>query len=976
MLSCVGTLKNGPLGSVSTSSLTYRAPHILTGLTNGQFNSTLISSSNPTSLTARFLATRARAAPKFAKKSNSQASPNKRWREAPLSAGKKSSPSGGASSRSSRHSSSKASSIASKQTQSSPKNASKSSKSNTKSQSSSKPAIRPHIARDLARIESARHKIRKVTGEVDPTVPGATVVTADGKTKFNQKFAKLQLMGPLLRALDDMGWEAPTPVQEGTITLGIKGSNIVASAETGTGKTAAYALPMLQRIYIRKKYEETRGITRVSAPLGIILCPTRELAEQVEDQLFELGKYVPGVRIVGISGAMKAPEVQIRELRNGVDILVATPGRLLRLLEEKTTPEDELENGDIPEFEDDVVPKRSSKRSKSAALSANHESGEMEEFDEEMDELGEEIGEIGEEVDEYDDQIGAYIANQRAQQETFDDGFGVDYDEEKDVKTMSNEEAWQSLTGHTSKSEKKQRSKRDAVYSQWDKAWAEIDSTNTEGKTRFRESLPKLPKGEAIKNSNIDLTHVRTLALDEVDRMLAMGMFPEVRHLFKAMPRPQNRSDPNRMQVFMFTATLVPRVSELIKRFAPYHVRVDLNKTMNVAERVQQHFYNVGPRRKHALLTYLLRRRGSIKGMQTLVFCRTRQRVDRLVAQLTEEGFSVAGIHGEQSLSSRQGTIDRFREGETQVLVSTEIMARGMDIPQLPVVINYDMPHSPEEYIHRIGRTARAGNTGTAISFVSSEPTLIEVGKRLVELDETHYLKSISELLDKPIRVSKVPGPWRDEAKFTTGASSSNRSSANGDEDDHVITKPLNASGGDDNNKKAKTSQKSSSNNKSKKAAAGDRLIVPATPTLDVRTQTVFGGEHLAPKRKMKYHYLEDDAELRSAVPPERNVVKRAQEVLTRLYDKKSRQVNHAVKQKRISQVEDSTTALKSQVSLRDFKEGRYEDVMDEFDTKRARKLGVAVPKNLDADIKKKREAIAKKFFKKKLERQSRRHSL
>lgn len=913
MLSRVSVLQNGLLGNLPTSSTLNRPTAASSGLVNERLVSSGLSASNSTPLLARLLATRSTSSSNARHGTNSKGPGQKRWREAPPSSLKKSAPSQSASARLGASSPSKPSKPASKGPQSSSKPAKKTSPPKKDSESTSATPLRPHIVRDLARIEEARHKIRKVTGEV--TEPGATIRTDSGKTKFNQPFARLQLMGPLLRALDDMGWVEPTPVQAETIALGIKGTNIVASAETGTGKTAAYALPMLQRIHIRKKYEASRGIERVAAPLGIILCPTRELAEQVEDQLFELGKYVPGVRIVGISGALKQPELQIRELHNGVDILVATPGRLLRLLDETTTVEDESEKVDIPEIEDDA---------------------ETDEF-----------------VDEFDELSGGLVSNKNGEDELYDDGFGEDFEiEEAPAANMTNDEAWRSLTTHTSSGDKKKKAKREAAYAQWDQAWSEMDQNS---KGRFRERLPLLPKGEALKNSNIDLTHVRSLALDEVDRMLAMGMFPEVRHLFKAMPRPQSRRDTNRMQVFMFTATLVPRVSELIKRFAPHHIRVDLNKAMNVAGRVTQHFYSVGPRRKHALLTYLLRRRGSIKGLQTLVFCRTRQRVDRLAAQLAEEGFSVAGIHGEQSLSSRQNAIDGFREGGTQVLIATEIMARGMDIPQLPVVINYDMPHSPEEYIHRIGRTARAGNTGTAISFVSSEPTLVEVGKRLVELDETHYLTAISNFLQKQIHTTKVPGPWRDEAKF--------------DESDEAVETTTSTKSAN------KTGPKSKSKKHAKKSASEPIISLP-TPVLDVRTQTVIGGESLAPKRKMDYHYVEDDAELRSAIPPDRNVVDRAKEVLSRLYDRKSKQVDHAVKNKRLSQVEDHQTALKTHVSLRDFKEGRYEDVMDEFDTKRARKLGVAVPKNLDATIKKKRDFITKKFHKKKLERQARRQSL
>ena len=820
-------------------------------------------------------------------------------------------------------------------------------------ESAKQPVSRLHVVRDQARIAQFKHKIRKVTGDDAGGVSASETVAVEreGKTRFNAHFQKLHIMGPLLRTIESLGWQSPTPVQAGTIALGIRGLNIVASAETGTGKTAAYAIPMIQRIYVRKKYEELRGIQRVAAPLGVILCPTRELAEQVEDQVFALAKDVPGMRILGLSGALKDPSVQIRELQKGVDILVATPGRLLRLLNEEVTREDDLEDAAaIPELgsgEGEVAPGEDGE-----ALAEVFADEEEEAWDEEeameMDETGEE----------------------------YDDGFGEALDEDFDLEEVSvsrseeiNDEKMLHRMMSPSRVAKRRKQKRDAVYSQWDRSWQEMEDVGVHKSARFKERLPFIPHGQAVKNANIDLTHVRHLALDEVDRMLAMGMFPEVRHLFKAMPRPQGRKDPERMQIFMFTATLVPRVWELIKRFAPHHIRVDLNKAMNVAERVKQHFYEVGSRRKYALLTYLLRRKGSMKGQQVLVFCRTRQRVERLAQQLIDEGFPAAGIHGNQTLSQRQRIIDQFREGNTQILVSTEIMARGMDIPELPFVVNYDLPHSPEEYVHRIGRTARAGHTGTAFSFVASEPSMVEVGKRLVELDERFYMQSISKFLQKNLVPTKVPGPWKDEAKQSTESGHVSRSHQRSSS----TSSPSSSAAAATTTTSASLPYAKSPKRPTKKDANKGQVSVPATPVLDVRTKSILKADQLKTKPSTNYYYLEDDPELKSVIPPERDLVDKAQQVLSRLYDRKSRQVEHASKTRTgLAHVKDATAVLQHQVSLRDFQEGRYEDVMEEFDTRRARKLGVAVPKNLDSVLLKKREKIQKKHERKLAEQKKR----
>lgn len=273
------------------------------------------------------------------------------------------------------------------------------------------------------------------------------------------------------------------------------------------------------------------------------------------------------------------------------------------------------------------------------------------------------------------------------------------------------------------------------------------------------------------KNSVLNLDRVQNFILDECDRMLNMGFIADIRDIHSYIPKPPPGSEPKpsfttRIQTLLYTATLVPKVQEFIKALVPNHFLCNLNKEIDSAKEVEHLLFLVTARKKHALLKYLCKRKGklSLKDKQALIFCRTRQRVERLAAQLSEEdGLNAKSIHKGLSISKRETIIEEFREGKIQLLVATDVMARGIDIPYLPFVINYDVPNIPEDYIHRIGRTGRAGNTGMALTFVSKEPQIIEIGKNLTEINELQYIFSIERLLKKRIRIGKVPGPWKDE---------------------------------------------------------------------------------------------------------------------------------------------------------------------------------------------------------------------
>jgi len=174
--------------------------------------------------------------------------------------------------------------------------------------------------------------------------------------------------------------------------------------------------------------------------------------------------------------------------------------------------------------------------------------------------------------------------------------------------------------------------------------------------------------------------------------------------------------------------------------------------------------FEVSARRKQALLLYLIRRKGktSLQEKQALIFTRTRQRADRLAEALRHFGFEATSIHKGLSMCKRKAVIDEFKNSTIQFLIATDVMSRGIDIPFLPFVINFDTPTNPEDYIHRLGRTGRAERTGMAITFVSKKPMILSVGHQVVELNEQHLIKNIEKLLQTSIRIGKVPGPWKD----------------------------------------------------------------------------------------------------------------------------------------------------------------------------------------------------------------------
>jgi len=349
-------------------------------------------------------------------------------------------------------------------------------------------------------------------------------------------FDELQLHETLLRAVKAEGYTTPTPIQQKAIPHALVGRDVLGVAQTGTGKTAAFALPILQRLSAKAPPGGARPVR------CLVLTPTRELAGQVGESFATYGKNLPLRHTVIFGGVGQNPQVQA--LQRGMDILVATPGRLLDLMEQ------------------------------------------------------------------------GYVS----------------------------------------------------------------------------------------------LRSLDVFVLDEADRMLDMGFIHDVRRVIKALP-------PKRQTLF-FSATLPPDIVDLARSILTDPVRVEVTPASSTAETVSQQVYFVEREQKRGLLTHLLKE-GNIT--RALVFTRTKHGANRVAKQLEGAGVSSAAIHGNKSQNARERALDEFRSGTLRVLVATDIAARGIDIDGLSYVVNYDLPNVPEQYVHRIGRTGRAGASGTAVSFCDAE---------------------------------------------------------------------------------------------------------------------------------------------------------------------------------------------------------------------------------------------------------------
>ncbi len=388
-------------------------------------------------------------------------------------------------------------------------------------------------------------------------------------------FDTLGLQAELLRAVAEMGYSKPSPIQLKAIPAVLAGGDILAGAQTGTGKTAGFALPLLQRLHQSTKPEGKRAVR------GLILTPTRELAAQVGESVANYGRYMPLSSSIIFGGVNIRP--QINALRKGVDIVIATPGRLLDHVSQRT----------------------------------------------------------------------------------------------------------------------------------------------------------------------LDLSQVEIVILDEADRMLDMGFIHDIRKILALLPK--------KRQSLLFSATFSNEIKTLADRLLHKPVMIEVAQRNTAAAQVSQTVYPIDKGRKRELLSHLI---GTHNWQQVLVFARTKHGSNRLAQQLERDGIRSTAIHGNKSQGARTKALADFKSGKARVLVATDIAARGLDIEQLPYVVNYDLPNIPEDYVHRIGRTGRAGHSGQAISLVGG--------------DETGQLRAIERLLQKKIATEHVPGYERSSSESSAAAKPGN----------------------------------------------------------------------------------------------------------------------------------------------------------------------------------------------------------
>ncbi len=345
-------------------------------------------------------------------------------------------------------------------------------------------------------------------------------------------FAALGLSDPIVEGVAALGFKDPTPVQAESIPLVLAGHDVIASAQTGTGKTCAFVLPLLQRI------ANLKG----KGPHALVVTPTRELAQQIDDVCKVVCKKTHQKVAIVMGGAKFKP--QIDALARGVDLLVATPGRLIDLMQRK----------------------------------------------------------------------------------------------------------------------------------------------------------------------QVNLAGVRVLVLDEADRMLDMGFWPSVRQIVRACPK--------KRQTLLFSATIPPSIKPTVDAMLDDPVQVEISTIGETAETVEEALMPVVPGQKTALLEALIADKGYER---VLVFCRTKSRVDQVADALRKRGLTVGVMHADRPQKARERALERFRDGKLAVLVATDVMSRGIDVSGIDAVVNYDVPLDPEDYVHRIGRTGRAGAPGHAFTFVGPD---------------------------------------------------------------------------------------------------------------------------------------------------------------------------------------------------------------------------------------------------------------
>ena len=400
-----------------------------------------------------------------------------------------------------------------------------------------------------------------MTGGLLPNrAPNRPIYRAQWRNIMN--FEELNLAPAILKAVLEQGYDSPTPIQAQAIPAVLAGSDLLGGAQTGTGKTAAFTLPLLQRLHTEPRLTNRRGVNAVRA---LIMTPTRELAAQVEESVRTYGKYLDLTSMVMFGGVGMG--AQIEKLRRGVDILVATPGRLL----------------------------------------------------------------------------------------------------------------------------------------------------------------------DHASQGTLDLSQVQILVLDEADRMLDMGFIHDIKKVLALVPKQK--------QTLLFSATFSDEIRELTNSLLRNPVSIQVTPRNTTVQRITQTIHPVGRGKKKALLTHIINEHN---WSQVLVFTRTKFGANNVAEHLTKNGIPAMALHGNKSQTARTQALQGFKDGNIRALVATDIAARGIDIDELPHVVNYEIPNVSEDYVHRIGRTGRAGNSGEAVS--------------LVCLDEEGFMQDIERFTKQNIDKVIVPG--------------------------------------------------------------------------------------------------------------------------------------------------------------------------------------------------------------------------
>lgn len=462
-------------------------------------------------------------------------------------------------------------------------------------------------------------------------------------------FDSLGLSESLLKAIADKGYKTPSPIQAQAIPAVIQGKDVMAAAQTGTGKTAGFTLPLLERL--------SQGArANANQARALVLTPTRELAAQVGESVATYGKYLSLNSAIVFGGVKINP--QMMKLRGGVDVLVATPGRLLDLYQQK-----------------------------------------------------------------------------------------------------------------------------------------------------------------AVKFNQLEV-----LVLDEADRMLDMGFINDIRKILKFLP--------SQRQNLLFSATFSDEIRELAKGIVNKPVEISVSPRNTTAQTVKQWIHPVDKKYKAALLCYLVHKH---QWEQVLVFTRTKHGANKLTKQLEQDGITAIAIHGNKSQSARTKALAEFKQGKVRVLVATDIAARGLDIDQLPQVVNFDLPNVAEDYVHRIGRTGRAGASGQAVSLVSADEFKDLSGiERLIkqlltrevidEFDPVHVLPE-SRLDHRPIKPKKPKKPKFDHRDGQRSSSNKRSRSQGGESTEAKDGQGRNKRGGSGATKSAAKNTSGNTVGKNKRSFGGGKTV-------------------------------------------------------------------------------------------------------------------------------------------------------